>query len=210
MVADDHELVRFGIVRMLQDIEDICVVGQATSGEEAVQRCRDLQPDVVLMDLRMPGIGGLEATRKILAHAPSAKIIGVSVFEQEPFPSQLLKAGVVGYVTKGSSVDEIVTAIRTVKAGQRYLSPSVAQALALRSFDDNPSPFTQLSQREMQICLMIANCEKVPAISEKLNLSPKTVNSYRYRIFDKLRVSSDVELALLALRHGVVELPEVE
>ena len=208
LVSDDHDLVRFGIVRMLEDIEDISVVGQAISGEEAVERCQELMPDVVLMDLRMPGIGGLEATRKILACVPHTRVIGVSVCDQEPLPSQFLKAGALGYVTKGASLDEIVDAIRTVHQGRRYLSPVVAQQLALNQFDDsNGSPFSQLSRRELQISLMVANCEKVHSISEKLHLSPKTVNSYRYRVFEKLRVNSDVELALLALRYGMIESP---
>lgn len=208
IVADDHELVRYGIVRMLDDIEDISVVGQATSGEEAVALCRRRQPDVVLMDLRMPGIGGIEATRRILAEAPAANIVGVSVCEEEPFPSQLLKAGARGYVTKGSSFSEIVKAIRTVHCGRRYLSPAVAQTMALGRMDGDESPFSQLSRRELQICLMVADCEKVQDISEKLNITPKTVNSYRYRIFEKLRVRSDVELTMLALRHRVIELPQ--
>lgn len=207
IVADDHEIVRFGIVRMLQDENGISVVGQATTGEEAVAQCRRLQPDVVLMDLRMPGIGGIEATRKILAHAPGANIIGVSVLDQDPFPSQFLKAGGKGYVTKGSPFEEILSAIRTVHAGRRYLSASVAQTLALGSVGENESPFNQLSSRELQICMMVVNCEKVQDISRKLNISPKTVNSYRYRIFEKLGVSSDVELTMLALRHRMVELP---
>lgn len=211
LVSDDHELVRFGIVRMLEDIEDIVVVGQATSGEEAVTLCRDLKPDVALMDLRMPGIGGLEATRKIVQRSPEIRVVGVSVCDQEPLPSQFLKAGAMGYVTKGSSFDEILNAIRTVHKGERFISPSVAQSLALSSVSgEQGSPFDQLSQRELQISLMIANCEKVQTISDKLNVSPKTVNSYRYRIFEKLNVNSDVELTLLALSHGVIELPRIE
>ncbi len=183
------------------------VVGQADSGEEAIRRARELKPDVVLMDLKMPGIGGLEATRKLLRSNPDLKVIAVTICEEDPFPTRLLQAGAAGYLTKGAALDEMVRAIRMVFAGQRYISPQIAQQLALKSFQPqtSASPFDLLSEREIQIALMIANCQKVQAISDKLCLSPKTVNTYRYRIFEKLAISSDVELALLAVRHGMVD-----
>lgn len=205
LVVDDHDLVRTGITRMLADIEGLTVVGQADSGETALLRARELKPDVVLMDIRMPGIGGLEATRKLLRTHSDVKVIAVTACEEDPFPTRLLQAGASGYLTKGAALEEMVTAIRKVFSGQRYLSPSIAQLLALKPFQaDTETPFEQLSEREMQIALMIASCEKVQAISDKLYLSPKTVNTYRYRIYEKLGISSDVELALLAVRHGLV------
>lgn len=205
LVVDDHDLVRTGITRMLADIDGLQVIGQADCGETALQRARELKPDVVLMDIRMPGIGGLEATRKLLRSHPDLKVIAVTACEEDPFPTRLLQAGAAGYLTKGAGLEEMVTAIRKVFSGQRYLSPSIAQLLALKPFQtDTETPFEQLSEREMQIALMIANCEKVQAISDKLYLSPKTVNTYRYRIYEKLAISSDVELALLAVRHGLV------
>lgn len=192
---------------MLQDVEGISVVGEANSGEAALRQCREQAVDVVLMDVRMPGIGGLEATRKLVRANPDTRVIAVSACEDDPFPSRLLKAGASGFVTKGADIEDIVQAIRVVKAGQRYLSPAVAQQLALKSFDDKSadSPFELLSERELQICMMIVNCHKVSDISESLHLSPKTVNSYRYRLFEKLGISSDVELTLLAIRHGMLE-----
>lgn len=207
LVADDHELVRTGITRMLDDVEGIKVVGEATNGEEALQLCRNLSPDVVLMDIKMPGIGGLEATRKIARQAPDTKVVVVTACEEDPFPSRLLKAGALGFVSKGADLEEMVHAIRSVVRGQRYLSPQVAQQLALKSFDptEKDSPFDMLSERELQICIMVINCHKVQDISEKLHLSPKTVNSYRYRIFEKLGVSGDVELTRLAMRHGMLD-----
>lgn len=206
LVVDDHDLVRTGIVRMLADIRDLQVVGEAASGEEALKKARELKPDVVLMDVRMPGIGGLEATRKILQHDRGIKVIAVTVCEEEPFPSRLMQAGAAGYVTKGAPLDEMVTAIRKVATGQRYISPDIAQILLTRMYDDNNGgPFDSLSEREMQIALMIVGCEKVQSISEKLHLSPKTVNTYRYRIFEKLNITSDVELTLLAVRHGMID-----
>ncbi len=207
LVADDHDLVRKGIIRMLQDIDDIVIVGEADCGEQALRLCRELPVDVVLMDVRMPGIGGLEATRKLVRASTTTRVIAVSAFEEDPFPSRLLKAGASGFVTKGAEITDIIQAIRVVKDGQRYLSPVVAQQLALKSFDDNnaESPFDLLSERELQICMMIVNCHKVSDISERLHLSPKTVNSYRYRLFEKLAITSDVELTLLAIRHGMLE-----
>jgi len=207
LVVDDHDLVRTGISRMLADISGLQVIGQADSGEDAIRKARELKPDVVLMDVKMPGIGGLEATRKLLRSYPDLKVIAVTICEEDPFPTRLLQAGAAGYLTKGAALEEMVQAIRMVFGGQRYISPQIAQLLALKSFQPqlSESPFDLLSEREIQIALMIANCQKVQSISDKLCLSPKTVNTYRYRIFEKLSITSDVELALLAVRHGMVD-----
>ncbi|MCC6075118.1 UvrY/SirA/GacA family response regulator transcription factor [Pseudomonas sp. GCM10022188] len=207
LVVDDHDLVRTGIRRMLADVPGLSVVGEAGSGEEALLRVRELKPDLVLMDVKMPGIGGLEATRKINRSHPNIKVIAVTACDEEPFPSRLLQAGASGYLTKGAALEEMIKAIRQVFGGHRYISADIAQQLALKPFQPQGevSPFEQLSEREMQIALMIAECQKVQAISDKLCLSPKTVNTYRYRIFEKLDITSDVELAMLAVRHGMVD-----
>ncbi|ATP47750.1 UvrY/SirA/GacA family response regulator transcription factor [Pseudomonas kermanshahensis] len=205
LVVDDHDLVRTGITRMLADIDGLQVVGEGDSGEAALKLARELKPDVVLMDVKMPGIGGLEATRKLLRSHPDIKVVAVTVCEEDPFPTRLLQAGAAGYLTKGAGLDEMVQAIRLAFAGQRYISPQIAQQLALKSFQPQGSPFDALSEREIQIALMIVGCQKVQIISDKLCLSPKTVNTYRYRIFEKLSVTSDVELTLLAVRHGMVD-----
>ncbi|AQW70693.1 UvrY/SirA/GacA family response regulator transcription factor [Pseudomonas sp. P1B16] len=205
LVVDDHDLVRTGITRMLADIDGLQVVGEGDSGESALKLARELKPDVVLMDVKMPGIGGLEATRKLLRSHPDIKVVAVTVCEEDPFPTRLLQAGAAGYLTKGAGLDEMVQAIRLAFAGQRYISPQIAQQLALKSFQPQGSPFDALSEREIQIALMIVGCQKVQIISDKLCLSPKTVNTYRYRIFEKLSVTSDVELTLLAVRHGMVD-----
>ncbi len=205
LVVDDHDLVRTGITRMLADIDGLQVVGEGDSGESALKLARELKPDVVLMDVKMPGIGGLEATRKLLRSHPDIKVVAVTVCEEDPSPTRLLQAGAAGYLTKGAGLDEMVQAIRLAFAGQRYISPQIAQQLALKSFQPQGSPFDALSEREIQIALMIVGCQKVQIISDKLCLSPKTVNTYRYRIFEKLSVTSDVELTLLAVRHGMVD-----
>ncbi len=206
LLVDDHELIRIGIKRLLQDVNGIKVVGEASTGEEAIRIAKELIPEVVLMDVQMPGIGGLEATRKMIRHNPDIKILALTVFDDEPYPSRLLQAGAAGYITKGCDADEMVRAIRTVHSGQRYISSEIAQQLALKRFTKaEESPLDILSERELQIMLMITSGQKVQEISDKLCLSPKTVNSYRYRIFEKLGINSDVELTLLAIRLGIVE-----
>jgi len=205
-LVDDHELVRTGIKRILEDVRGIKVVGEADSGESAVQWCRSNDTDIVLMDMNMPGIGGIEATRRLLRLNPDVKVIVISVHGEEPYPTKVMQAGGAGYLTKGAAPMEMINAIRQVKSGQRYLSPEIAQQMALSKFkpsEDNP--FQALSERELQIMMMITSGQKVNDISEQLSLSPKTVNSYRYRLFNKLEVSGDVELTHLAIRHGILD-----
>lgn len=205
-LVDDHELVRTGIRRILEDVRGIKVVGEAQSGETAVTFCRQHHPDVILMDMNMPGIGGLEATRKILRIRPDVRIIVLTIHSENPFPAKVMQAGAAGYLTKGAAPDEMIQAIRLVHSGQRYISPEIAQQMALSQFasaDENP--FKSLSERELQIMMMITKGQKVSDISEQLNLSPKTVNSYRYRLFSKLGVNGDVELTHLAIRYGMLD-----
>lgn len=205
-MVDDHKLVRTGTCRLLADEEGIEIIGQAASGEEAIVAVRDQQPDVVLMDVNMPGIGGLEATRRCLRVDPELKIIVVTIYDQEPYPSQLMGLGAAGYLTKRADVNEMIRAIRKVMAGQRYLSDEIAQQLALRPFNaEDICPFECLSSREMQIAIMVTNGLPVPDISVALSLSPKTVNSYRYRIFEKLEVRNDVALTKLAIKHRIID-----
>lgn len=206
LIVDDHELVRAGIRSLLSTVNGIKVIGEASTGEEAIKLAREKHPNVVLMDVRMPGIGGLEATRKLLRTDPDLKVIALTVCGEEPFPSKLLQAGAAGYLTKGSGLDEMVQAIHSVFHGKRYISPEVAQQLALKHLsDEKATPFETLSERELQVMLMITSGQKVQEISDKLCLSPKTVNSYRYRLFEKLGVNSDVELTHLAIRHGILD-----
>ena len=207
LLVDDHDLVRTAIAHMLSDTDDLKVIGQASSGEQAYTMVGELNPDVILMDVRMPGIGGLEATRKIKQRYNDVKVLALSAYGDGPFPTRLLQAGASGYLTKGACINETVRAIRQVAAGKNYISPSIAQQMALKSCDTNQPdcPFDQLSEREMQISLMIASGQKIQLISDLLCVSPKTVNTYRYRIFEKLKIENDVELALLAVRHNLVD-----
>ncbi|PAV26385.1 LuxR family two component transcriptional regulator [Tamilnaduibacter salinus] len=210
LVVDDHELVRSGITRMLADDTDIDVIGEAASGEDAIDIARRDPPDIVLMDIRMPGIGGLEATRRILRIDDEIKVIVVTAFADDPYPTRVMQAGATAYITKNGDLREMERAIRMAHTGQRYISPEIAQKMALKQLsdgqdDDDQTVFDRLSERELQIALMVVDCQKVQDISDKLCLSPKTVNSYRYRIFEKLDISSDVELALMAVRLGLLD-----
>ncbi|ERP92695.1 chemotaxis protein CheY [Marinobacter sp. ES-1] len=215
LVVDDHELVRSGISRMLADNPDLDVIGQASSGEEAIEFVRENRPDIVLMDIRMPGIGGLEATRRILRLDDSIRVIVVTACADDPYPSRVMQSGAQAYITKGADIQEMVRAIRKAHSGQRYISPEIAQKMALKQLagekddDGELAKFDRLSEREMQIAMMVVDCQKVQDISDKLFLSPKTVNSYRYRIFEKLEISSDVELALMAVRLGLLDADKV-
>jgi len=206
LLVDDHELVRTGIEALLNAAEDITVVGVAKSGEEAVDAVIDLSADVVLMDVNMPGIGGVEACRRILQRDPEVKIIAVSVHNDGPIPHQLLKLGVLGFISKGSPVDEMINAIRTVMTGKRYMCSEVANNLAFQGLPgSNESPFSKLSQREAEVVTLILQGKTIQEMSEMLALSDKTVNTYRYRLYDKLQIKNDVELTRLAVKFSHID-----
>ena len=193
---------------MLADVSGIEVLGEANCGEEALEFVRQAEVDVILMDVKMPGMGGLEATRKLLARSPSVKVIAVSALDDDLFPGRLMQAGARGYVTKGADLEEMVKAIRTVNTGDVYISSSMATKMALRNVGgkrEKTSPFDDLSERELQTAVMIVNGSKVADIADTMSVSPKTVNSYRYRIFEKLNIHSDVELTLLAVKYQLLD-----
>jgi two-component system, NarL family, invasion response regulator UvrY len=207
MLIDDHRLVRAGLKRVLTEVADMEVVAEASSGEEALELVRDASPDIVLMDINMPGIGGLDATRRLLQRSPTAKVIVVSMHLEEPYPSRMLAAGAAGYISKDSAADEVVTAIRRVHGGGHYVAADVAGNLAasLVKGPGGASPFDQLSQRETQVMLMVTKGYSTQEISDRLHLSPKTVSTYRYRLFEKLGVGNDVELTRMAMRYGLLD-----
>lgn len=211
LIADDHAIVRIGIQRLLDDITEIDVVGEVGSGEDAVKFVRENgNVNVVLLDIKMPGIGGLEALRRISRSNARTKILVLSMLTTEPYPSRVLQSGASGYLSKECDLQELVFAIKKVADGSRYISPSIAQEIALKSFgkdsaDVELSPFERLSDRELQVMTMITDGLKVQDIARKLCLSSKTVNSYRYRLFEKLKISSDVELTHLAMQHSFLD-----
>jgi two-component system invasion response regulator UvrY len=207
LIVDDHDLFRAGVRSILDHEDGLDVVGECASGEDALEAVRREAPDVVLMDINMPGIGGIEATRQILKLAPSVRVIAVTVLSDDPFPNQLLDAGALGYLSKGCSSDEMIEAIRMVMRGLHYISNDVAQKLTLAGFRSHgeSSPLRALTAREMQVMMMITSGQRNQQISDALFLSPKTVSTYRHRLFEKLDVTSDAELTRLAIRHGLID-----
>ena len=205
LLVDHQELVRCGLQRLLNDTPQFNVVGEAASGEEAVRLSRSLKPNVVLMDVQIPGIGGLEATRRISRSDADIRIVVVASQIDDLFPVRLLDAGASGYLSKYCGIEEISEAISMVHRGQRYISADIARQMALSTLPGGgQSPFERLSQRELQVMLMVAEGQSVHDISDHLCLSSKTISTYRYRLYEKLGVGNDVELARLAIRHGMV------
>jgi len=207
LLVDDHELIRTGLRSIIEAKDGFMVLGEAETGEAAVEFVDKQQPDVVLMDIHMPGIGGIEATRKIMAKWSEINIIALTIVDDDPFPTKLLDAGAKGYLTKGSAADEMFKAMIAVVAGKHYISSDVAQKLTLSKFDNanDSSPLSDLSAREMQVMMMITQGKSINEVSESLFLSPKTVSTYRYRLYEKLDVSNDVELTHLAIRHDLID-----
>ena len=208
-VVDDEELVRAGIVSIIGRVDGIDVVAEGASGEDAIAICREQAVDVLLIDIKMPGIGGYGAVRTLSKINTEVKVLVVSVFADDIYPKRLLQAGAKGYITKASSKSEMLRAIRSIHQGQHYICPEIAKAMALKQIDDQSSTvFDQLSERELQVCLKIISGIKPQEIADDFHLSAKTINSYRYRIFEKLDVNNDVELTHLSIKHGLISLAE--
>ena len=207
VIVDDHDLVRFGFKSLLSAQAGIEVVETLSSGEEAINWCRDNKgsADIILMDVNMPGIGGVEATHRISKAWPDIGIIIITVHAEGPLPKQLLNGGARGYLTKGNGVEEMITAIRDVHQGKHYIAKDIAQQLALSVLPGEANPIDSLSMRETQVLMMIAQGTKTQKISEILNLSPKTISTYRSRLYEKLDVSSDIEMLHLAMKYGVLD-----
>jgi len=206
LLVDDHQLVRAGLRSILDNAGDMTVVGEASDGDEALGMARGVEFDVVLMDIHMPeGMGGIEATRRLLRQAPGARIIALSQMSDDPLPAQLQQAGAIGYLTKGCPAKEMLDAIRAVHRGMPYVDAQLAQRRMVKTWRGTAStPFEQLSPREMQVTLMILDGRRNKDIAESLSLSEKTVSTYRQRIYEKLGVGTDVELTRLAFRHGII------
>jgi two-component system invasion response regulator UvrY len=206
LLVDDHELVRTGIESLLNASGIISVIGVANSGEEALEIIEKLYPDVILMDINMPGIGGKEACRRLLQHHPNIKIIALSVLNDGPIPEQILSMGVKGFITKSSTATEMVNAIQRVMEGDRFLCSDVANNLAFSNLSGHEkSPFAKLSQRESEVVALILQGMSIKEMSELLVLSDKTINTYRYRLYEKLGVKNDVELTRLAVKFNYID-----
>ncbi len=208
LIVDDHALVRLGIKKLLEDVKGIKVIGEVESGETALAFVRNNDTDVVLLDVKMPGIGGLEATRRLLRFKPDLKIIAVTASQGESMPKRVLQAGALGYLTKECKTEEMIQAIRNVFNRKPYISPEIAQSMALQSLSDEKEPLAvmdSLSERELQVLMMITSGLRVPEIARRLCISTKTVHTYRYRLLEKLQVKNDVELTHLAFQHRLLE-----
>lgn len=203
LIADDHELVRTGLRRLLEEL-DCEIVAEAASGEEAVAAAREHAPDIALIDIHMPGIGGLEATQKLQRVHPGCRVVILTAHPEGPLPRALLEIGVAGFLTKGCSVDEMREALNRVRAGERYISREVAQSIALDAVQGGQSsPFERLTARELQVALMLLAGEANRDIARTLRVSPKTVTTYRQRIFRKVRVRTIQDLLRQAIRFGL-------
>ena len=206
LLTDDHALVRSGIRRLLEDTQLVKIVGEAECGEDSLRMVQELKPDVILMDVNMPGIGGVETCRRILQRDPKQKIIVLTVHSEQTFPKRMLEIGAKGYLTKECGIDEMMEAIKQVNNGNSYIATSIAQQLALSLLPGNESnPIDRLSRREFQVMLMISNGLSNIQISEKLCLSPKTISTYRLRLLEKLGAKSEVDLIKIAVEQGMVE-----
>jgi two-component system invasion response regulator UvrY len=206
LLVDDHELVRTGIQALLNAVADISVVAVANSGERAIFLMDKLMPDVVLMDINMPGIGGAEACRRILQQYPQMRIIALSAHNDGLVPAQLLELGAMGFISKSSPVEEMVEAIHTVMSGGCYLCNDVASTVSLKNAHEvDKNPFAKLSKREAEVVSLILQGKNIQEISVLLDLSDKTINTYRYRLYEKLHVKNDVELTRLAVKFNHVD-----
>jgi DNA-binding NarL/FixJ family response regulator len=204
-VVDDHALVRAGMRMILSGEVDIEVVGEADCGEDALPQIRKLKPDVVLCDLHLPGVSGLELTERILKGDHGTRVIVVSVLEDGPMPKRLLEIGASGYVGKGGDASELLRAVRDVARGKRYLASSVAQNLALYGVDGDASPFDALSARELEVAMLLTQGLRQEDIAKRLSLSAKTVNTHKTRLFEKLGIHDTIALARLAGQYGVAD-----
>lgn len=204
-LVDDHAIVRAGYRQVLEGQPDIRVVAEADNGEAAVKAYPKLSPDVTVMDLSMPGIGGLEAIRRIIGRRPDARILAFSMHEHVAFVEQALVAGARGFVSKASDTEVILDAVRTVASGNVYLHPAIAQRLALQKTRGDKTPIAGLSVREFEIFCMIAEGYTVAEIGKRLSLSAKTIANYVTQIKAKLGVSTSAEMARLAIRNGFLK-----
>lgn len=204
LLVDDHAVVRAGFKTLLENQGDLAVIAEAESGEAACRQFIEHAPDVVIMDLSMPGVGGIEAIRRIVSRQSDARVLVFSMHEDTLFVEQALQAGARGYIGKSSAPVVLVEAVRQIANGNIYIDPDIAQRLAFQKTKGSDSPFQALSTREFEIVCLLAEGLSVNAIANRLALSYKTVANYATQIKSKLDVDTSAELARLAIRHGLV------
>jgi two-component system invasion response regulator UvrY len=206
LLVDDHAVVRMGFRLLLQSHADMSVIAEAESGEIACQRYAELHPDVVVMDLAMPGMGGLQALRRILAHDPQARVLTLSAQDDPMHARRALREGALGFLSKRSAPEALLEAVGAIAAGQRYIDKDLAQKLALDDIEGAAkSVIDRLSEREFEVFIRLARGATVQRIAEDLSLSPSTVGTHLYNVKQKLRVSNQSELTLIAIRERLIE-----
>jgi two-component system invasion response regulator UvrY len=206
LLVDDHAVVRMGFRLLLQSQPDMSVVDEAESGEIACQRYLELNPDVVVMDLAMPGMGGLEALRRILAHHPQARVLTLSAHDDPMHARRALREGALGFLSKRSAPEALLEAVTAIAAGERYIDKAIAQKLALEDIEGaGKSVIERLSEREFDVFIRLARGASVQRIAEDLSLSPSTVGTHLYNVKQKLRVTNQSELTLIAIRERLIE-----
>ena len=204
MLVDDHALVRMGFRMLLADAQ-VEVVAEADDGEQACKLYPRARPDVVVMDLSMPGMGGMEAVRRLLAQDPKARVLALSAHEDTAHPRRVLRAGALGYLAKRSAPEALIEAVRTVARGDRYIDAGTARALAMAQLEGEDSPADVLSEREFSVFLQLARGASVAQIAQTLSLSASTVGTHLYHVKQKLRAGNQSELTLVALRWGLIQ-----
>lgn len=205
MLADDHAVVRLGL-RLLLEGAGAIVAGEAESGESASRMYGPLDPDVLVMDISMPGIGGLGALERILIHVPKARVLMLSAHSDDIMPTRALRAGARGYLCKRADPEEFLRAVSAVAADQRYIDPELASALALAQLSKSANPVETLSEKELAVFMQLALGRSVQQVAEDFRLSPSTVGTHLYHIKQKLNVNNAAELALVALRNGMIDI----
>ena len=205
MLVDDHAVVRMGFRMLLETAADIKVIAEAENGEQAVKLYVEHQPAVVVMDITMPGIGGLEAIERIMAKDSAARILVLSAHEDSVHPKRVLNAGAMGYLTKRSAAEELIKAIRTVAGRKMYLEANIAQQMAIQQLSGQQNPVDVLSDREFEVFMALAKGKTTNDIADTLCLSPRTVGTHLYNIKQKLNASNSAEIALIAMRSGLID-----
>ncbi|HEV7302186.1 MAG TPA: response regulator transcription factor [Tepidisphaeraceae bacterium] len=210
VLVDDHRMIRQGLNSLLSAQSDMKVVGEAGDGREAVSFVRELRPDVVVMDLRMPELNGIEATRQILNVHPNVKVVCLSSHTDQRMTTEMLRAGAVGYVLKDAAFEELSDAIRVVMKGKVYLSPAVAGLVVgdlVRNHDAEPaSPYSILSGREREVLQLIAEGKSTKEVAMHLSVSVKTAETHRRNVMEKLKIDSVADLTKFAVREGITSL----
>jgi len=205
LLVDDHAVVRMGFKMLLESASDTKVIAEAENGEQAVKMYMEHHPDVVVMDITMPGIGGIEAIDRIMAKDSTARILVLSAHEDSVHPKRVLNAGAMGYLTKRSAAEELIKAIRTVASGKMYLEASVAQQMAIQQLSGEANPVDVLSDREFEVFMSLAKGKTTNEIADTLCLSPRTVGTHLYNIKQKLNANNSAEIALIAMRSGLID-----